>query len=68
MLHRNSITSYGERENRYEEVAEYFRVHFLQIHERKGMQKQEVYIVCVRSLHRYCYVNMFCYSISLPCS
>jgi len=38
------ITSYGERENRYEEVAEYFRVHFLQIHKRKGVQKQELYI------------------------
>jgi len=38
------ITSYGERENRYEEVAEYFRAHFAQVHKRKGVQKQELYI------------------------
>jgi guanine nucleotide-binding protein subunit alpha len=37
------ITSYGERENRYEDVAEYFRAHFAQIHKRKGVQKQELY-------------------------
>ena len=48
-LHHNSITSYGERENRYEEVAEYFRAHFAQIHKRKGVQKQELYIVCICS-------------------
>ena len=41
-----SITSYGERENRYEEVAEYFRAHFAQVHKRKGVQKHELYIVC----------------------
>lgn len=45
MLHRYSITSYGERENRYEEVAEYFRAHFAQVHKRKGVQKSELYIV-----------------------
>lgn len=38
------ITSYGERENRYEDVAEYFRAHFAQVHKRKGVQKQELYI------------------------
>jgi len=38
------ITSYGERENRYEEVSEYFRAHFAQVHKRKGVQKQELYI------------------------
>lgn len=38
------ITSYGERENRYEEVSEYFRAHFAQVHKRKGVQKQDVYI------------------------
>jgi hypothetical protein len=43
-MHRNSITSYGERENRFEEVAEYFRAHFAQVHKRKGVQKQELYI------------------------
>ncbi|KAH9083827.1 G-protein alpha subunit [Lactarius deliciosus] len=37
------ITSYGERENRYEDVAEYFRAHFAQVHKRKGVQKQELY-------------------------
>jgi hypothetical protein len=42
----HSITSYGERENRYEDVAEYFRAHFAQVHKRKGVQKQELYIVC----------------------
>jgi len=38
------ITSYGERENRFEEVAEYFRAHFAQVHKRKGVQKSELYI------------------------
>ncbi|KAH9956854.1 guanine nucleotide binding protein, alpha subunit [Russula dissimulans] len=38
------ITSYGERENRFEDVAEYFRAHFAQVHKRKGVQKQELYI------------------------
>jgi hypothetical protein len=38
------ITSYGERENRYEDVAEYFRAHFAQVHKRKGVQKQELYM------------------------
>jgi guanine nucleotide-binding protein subunit alpha len=38
------ITSYGERENRYEDVAEYFRAHFAQVHKRRGVQKQELYI------------------------
>ncbi|KAI9511193.1 G-protein alpha subunit [Russula earlei] len=38
------ITSYGERENRYEEVAEYFRAHFAQVYKRKGVQKQDLYI------------------------
>jgi len=38
------ITSYGERENRYEEVSDYFRAHFAQVYKRKGVQKQELYI------------------------
>lgn len=59
MLRRYSITSYGERENRYEEVAEYFRAHFAQVHKRKGVQKQELYIVRLRFLHWCFCMNMF---------
>ncbi|KAI0256243.1 G-protein alpha subunit [Lactifluus subvellereus] len=44
LMVKKYITSYGERENRYEEVAEYFRAHFAQVHKRKGVQKQELYI------------------------
>jgi len=52
MPSRYSITSYGERENRYEEVSEYFRAHFAQVHKRKGVQKHELYIVSLNSLLR----------------
>lgn len=44
VLVKKYITSYGERENRYEDVAEYFRAHFAQVHKRRGVQKQELYI------------------------
>jgi len=44
LMVKKYITSYGERENRYEDVAEYFRAHFAQVHKRKGVQKQELYI------------------------
>ncbi|KAI0066171.1 G-protein alpha subunit [Artomyces pyxidatus] len=37
------ITSYGERPNRYEDVSEYFRAHFAQVHKRKGQSKQQLY-------------------------
>ncbi|KAH9176713.1 G-protein alpha subunit [Lactarius sanguifluus] len=43
LMVKKYITSYGERENRYEDVAEYFRAHFAQVHKRKGVQKQELY-------------------------
>jgi len=38
------ITSYGERENTYEEVAEYFRSHFDRVHKRRSVQKRQLYI------------------------
>ncbi|KAI9456548.1 G-protein alpha subunit [Lactarius psammicola] len=44
LMVKKYITSYGERENRFEDVAEYFRAHFAQVHKRKGVQKQELYI------------------------
>ncbi|KAI0049883.1 G-protein alpha subunit [Auriscalpium vulgare] len=43
VLVKKYITSYGERPNRYEEVAEYFRAHFAQVHKRKGLSKQQLY-------------------------
>ncbi|VDB89356.1 unnamed protein product [Peniophora sp. CBMAI 1063] len=40
---RKYITSFGDRPNRFEEVAEYFRAHFSQVHKRKGQTKQQLY-------------------------
>ncbi|KAI0318862.1 G-protein alpha subunit [Amylostereum chailletii] len=37
------ITSYGERANKYEDVADYFRAHFSQVHKRKGQSRQTLY-------------------------
>ncbi|KDQ55670.1 hypothetical protein JAAARDRAFT_37068 [Jaapia argillacea MUCL 33604] len=33
------ITSYGDRPNTYEEVSEYFRAHFIQIHKKKDISQ-----------------------------
>ncbi|TFY71148.1 hypothetical protein EVG20_g1842 [Dentipellis fragilis] len=41
---RKYITSYGERPNRYEDVAEYFRAHFVQIHKRKSQSRQTLFV------------------------
>ncbi|KAA1472821.1 G-protein alpha subunit [Dentipellis sp. KUC8613] len=41
---RKYITSYGERANRYEDVAEYFRAHFVQIHKRKSQSRQTLFV------------------------
>jgi len=68
MLCRYSITSYGERENRYEEVSEYFRAHFAQIHKRKGVQRQELYIVSLNPPPQAHLLNMLYCSISRLCS
>ncbi|EIM81071.1 G-protein alpha subunit [Stereum hirsutum FP-91666 SS1] len=38
------ITSYGERPNRYEDVSEYFRAHFSQVHKRKGQSRQKLFV------------------------
>jgi len=40
---RKYITSYGERPNTYEEVSEYFRAHFLQVHRRHDISKRALY-------------------------
>ncbi|KLO11726.1 G-alpha-domain-containing protein [Schizopora paradoxa] len=37
------ITSYGNRPNTYEEVSEYFRAHFLQVHRRNDISKRALY-------------------------
>ncbi|TFY75110.1 hypothetical protein EWM64_g8902, partial [Hericium alpestre] len=38
------ITSYGDRPNRYEDAAEYFRAHFVQVHKRKAQSKQTLFV------------------------
>jgi hypothetical protein len=43
----DSITSYGDRPNTYEEASEYFRAHFLQVHRRKDVGKRAIYVVCL---------------------
>ncbi|KAI5118923.1 hypothetical protein M0805_003747 [Coniferiporia weirii] len=40
---RKYITSYGDRPNSYEEVSEYFRAHFLQVHRRNDVSKRALY-------------------------
>lgn len=40
---RKYITSYGDRPNRFEEVSEYFRAHFLQVHRRNDISKRALY-------------------------
>lgn len=41
---RKYITSYGDRPNRYEDVSEYFRAHFSQVHKRKGQSRQKLFV------------------------
>ncbi|KAK0444839.1 guanine nucleotide binding protein, alpha subunit [Armillaria borealis] len=37
------IVSYGNRPNRYEDVSEYFRAHFIQVHKRKDIANRHLY-------------------------
>jgi len=37
------ITSYGNRPNTYEEVSEYFRAHFMQVHRRNDASKRVLF-------------------------
>lgn len=41
----DSITSYGDRPNTFDEASEYFRAHFLQVHRRKDVGKRSIYVV-----------------------
>ncbi|KAF9455362.1 guanine nucleotide binding protein, alpha subunit [Collybia nuda] len=41
---RKYITSYGDRPDSYENVSEYFRSHFLQVHRRKDISKRSLYV------------------------
>ncbi|KAI0630050.1 G-protein alpha subunit [Trametes polyzona] len=41
---RKYISSYGDRPNEYEEVAEYFRAHFIQVHRRKDVTRRPLYL------------------------
>ncbi|THU90902.1 G-alpha-domain-containing protein [Dendrothele bispora CBS 962.96] len=38
------ITSYGKRPNKYEDVSNYFRAHFIQIHKRKDISNRALYV------------------------
>ncbi|OBZ71036.1 Guanine nucleotide-binding protein alpha-4 subunit [Grifola frondosa] len=38
------ISSYGDRPNSYEEVSEYFRAHFIQVHKRKDVSHRPLYL------------------------
>lgn len=39
-----SITSFGERPNEYDEVTNYFKAHFAQVHRRNNEAKRVLYI------------------------
>ncbi|KAI0779241.1 guanine nucleotide binding protein, alpha subunit [Fomes fomentarius] len=41
---RKYISSYGDRPNDYEEVSEYFRAHFIQVHRRKDVSHRPLYL------------------------
>ncbi|KAI0355795.1 G-protein alpha subunit [Trametes cingulata] len=41
---RKYISSYGDRPNSYEEVSEYFRAHFIQVHRRKDISHRPLYL------------------------
>ncbi|RPD68331.1 G-protein alpha subunit [Lentinus tigrinus ALCF2SS1-7] len=41
---RKYISSYGDRPNNYEEVSEYFRAHFIQVHRRKDVSHRPLYL------------------------
>ncbi|OCH88154.1 G-protein alpha subunit [Obba rivulosa] len=41
---RKFISSYGDRPNSYEEVSEYFRAHFIQVHHRKDISHRPLYL------------------------
>ncbi|EIN11213.1 G-alpha-domain-containing protein [Punctularia strigosozonata HHB-11173 SS5] len=41
---RKYITSYGDRENTFEEASEYFRAHFIQVHRRKDISRRQLYV------------------------
>ncbi|KAG6890450.1 hypothetical protein C0992_001644 [Termitomyces sp. T32_za158] len=41
---RKYITSYGDRPNVYENVSDYFRSHFMQVHRRKDLAKRSLYV------------------------
>ncbi|KAH9915030.1 G-protein alpha subunit [Epithele typhae] len=41
---RKYISSYGDRPNSYEEVSEYFRAHFIQVHKRKDVSHRPLYL------------------------
>ncbi|KAJ4490955.1 guanine nucleotide binding protein, alpha subunit [Lentinula aciculospora] len=38
------ITSYGSRPNKYDDVASYFRAHFMQVHKRKDVSNRSLYL------------------------
>ncbi|KAM5536705.1 hypothetical protein V8D89_009632 [Ganoderma adspersum] len=41
---RKYISSYGDRPNEFEEVSEYFRAHFIQVHRRKDVSHRPLYL------------------------
>ncbi|KAH9892429.1 G-protein alpha subunit [Cubamyces lactineus] len=41
---RKYISSYGDRPNDYEEVSEYFRAHFIQVHRRKDISHRPLFL------------------------
>ncbi|KAJ3929398.1 MAG: guanine nucleotide binding protein, alpha subunit [Lentinula lateritia] len=38
------ITSYGSRPNKYDDVASYFRAHFMQVHKKKDVSNRSLYL------------------------
>lgn len=51
--------SYGNRPNKYDDVASYFRAHFMQVHKRKDVSNRSLYLVCNGS-HCSCHALLYC--------
>ena len=60
-----SISSYGDRPNEFEEVSEYFRAHFIQVHKRKDVSHRPLYLVRPPVRH-HCCVSLSPLPLPLP--
>ncbi|PIL28040.1 hypothetical protein GSI_09891 [Ganoderma sinense ZZ0214-1] len=56
---KRRISSYGDRPNEFEEVSEYFRAHFIQVHRRKDVSHRPLYLHFTSMLVRISLISSF---------